>query len=260
MEIHHSFLIEHIDLNEEYNPSMFLGDLYHFTREASSGLSKKGSSFQTTSSDSSYSGDRKNINSLKTILIVEDDKFFANELGRSLKEAGYKVLDIAKNGLEAIELADLCNPDLILMDIRMPKLDGIEAAKRINKNRECVIPVVLITANTDRDNVKKLKNAGILGYLVKPVHTEDVILALETAYRIAEDFNSMKNQVVDLLEQLRDRKKIERAKEILMKEKGIDGDEAMHIMQKASRRQNIKLKDLAEAIISSIDIIKDRKS
>jgi len=253
-------LIEHIDLNEEYNSSMFLGDIYHFTHQASSNFSKTNTSSKTISNNNSSSGNRKNINSLKRILIVEDDKFFANELGRSLKEAGYEVLDIAKNGLEAIDLANLCDPDLILMDIRMPKLDGIEAAKRINRNRECVIPVVLITANTDRDNVKKLKDAGILGYLVKPVHTEDVILALETAYRIAEDFNSMKNQVVDLLEQLKDRKKIERAKEILMKEKGIDGNEAMHIMQKASRRQNIKLKDLAEAIISSIDIIKDRKS
>jgi len=192
--------------------------------------------------------------SLKKILIAEDDKFFANELKRGLIEAKYSVIDIAKNGLEAVELANMFNPDLILMDIRMPKLDGIDAAKRINRQRSTFIPVVLITAHTDRNNIKKIKNAGILGYLVKPVFIDDVILALETAYSNAQDLNSIKNQVVDLEEQLKNRKVVERAKEILMKQRGIDGNEAMRIMQKASRRQHIKLKDLAEAIVSSIDL------
>ncbi len=197
---------------------------------------------------------KENPSSLKKILIVEDDKFFASELRIELIKAGYEVIDIAQNGIEAIELANRFNPDLILMDIRMPKLDGIEAARKINKDRNTFIPVVLITAHTDRDNIKKIKNAGILGYLVKPVFIDDVIPALETAYSNAQDLNNMKNQVIDLEEQLRDRKIVERAKEILMRQRGIDGDEAMHIMQKESRRQRIKLKDLAEAIVTSREL------
>ncbi len=198
---------------------------------------------------------KESPSSLKKILIVEDDKFFANELKKGLIEAGYEVIDIAKNGIEAVELAKRFNPDLILMDIRMPKLDGIEAARKINKDRSSFIPVVLITAHTDRDNIKKIKNAGVLGYLVKPVFIDDVILALETAYSNAQDLNNMKNQVIDLEEQLRDRKIVERAKEVLMRLRGIDGNEAMRIMQKESRRQHIKLKDLAEAIVTSMKFL-----
>ncbi|GEM_PF-105310 len=207
-------------------------------------------------SEKSSSEEGKTLSSLRTILIVEDDLFFANEVRRSLTENGYKVIGIARNGLEAVEFANRFEPDLILMDIRMPKLDGIEAAKKINRDRKCVIPVVLITAHSDRNDIKKTKNAGILGYLVKPVSIDDIIPAVETAYCTAQDFNSMKNHVLNLEEQLKERKIIERAKDILVKKKGIDGDEAMRIMQKASRRQHIKLKDLAKAIVSSIDIIK----
>jgi response regulator NasT len=143
-------------------------------------------------------------------------------------------------------------PDLILMDIKMPRMDGLEAARAINKDRTSrFTPIVLVTAYADQALVRKAKDCGVLGYLVKPVHLDDLVPALELAHSAAQKINALEGFVENLSEELEARKLVERAKGVLMKRLKIDEEEAMSMLQKESRRQRIKLKELARAILSS---------
>ena len=190
------------------------------------------------------------------ILIVEDDKAVAKGYKEILEKAGYTVVGLAFNGLEAVDkTAELC-PNLILMDIKMPVLDGLEAARQINSsNAKSMIPIVLVTAYAEKELVEKAKGRGILGYLVKPVHIEDLVPAIELAQSIAQTINALEGVVENLTEELEARKLIEKAKGILMKHLSVDEETAMTMMQKESRRQRIKLKELARAIIASHSVL-----
>ncbi len=194
---------------------------------------------------------------LKKILIAEDEEFTATELSKLLSEVGYQIVGVAKDGKEAINLALKANPDLILMDIRMPKLDGIEAAKQINNQSHPYIPIVIITAVKEDNQIEQLRESGILGYLMKPVFVEELVPAIETAYSRAQEFNHLRSQVINLQKELEDRKIIERAKDILMAQRKISGEEAMRIMRKESRNQRIRIKDFARAIVSSAGLFKN---
>ncbi len=185
------------------------------------------------------------------ILLADDDKAVAEGFKTILEEAGYKVVGIASNGLEAVEKTAELNPNMILMDIKMPLLDGLEAAKAINGHPGSFIPIILVTAYAERHLVEKAKRRGILGYLVKPVHLDDLVPAIEMAKSIAQTINALEGVVENLSEELEARKLIEKAKGILMKHLGIEEEAAMRLMQKESRRQSIKLKELARAIIAS---------
>ncbi len=187
------------------------------------------------------------------ILIAEDDVAVATGFKIILEKAGYEVVGIAHDGIEALDLAEKCLPDLILMDIKMPRMDGLEAARRINQSgrRKGITPIVLVTAYADKGLVERARESGVLGYLVKPVHLDDLVPAVELAYSAAQRINALEGVVENLSEELESRKVIERAKGILMKRMGIGEEEAFEMMQKESRRQRIKLRDLAHAIISS---------
>ena len=186
------------------------------------------------------------------IVLAEDDVAVAKGFEVILSQAGYDVVGVAHDGLEAVDLAEQFRPDLIIMDIKMPRMDGIEAARNINRHRETgFTPIVLVTAYADQPLVKRAKECGVLGYLVKPVHLDDLIPAVELAYTVAQKINALEGTVENLSEELESRKYVERAKGILMKRLKIDEDEAMTMMQKEARRQRIKLRDLARAIISS---------
>lgn len=186
------------------------------------------------------------------IVLAEDDVAVAKGFEVILSQAGYDVVGVAHDGLEAVDLAEEFRPDLIIMDIKMPRMDGIEAARNINRHRETgFTPIVLVTAYADQPLVKRAKECGVLGYLVKPVHLDDLIPAVELAYTVAQKINALEGTVENLSEELESRKYVERAKGILMKRLKIDEDEAMTMMQKEARRQRIKLRDLARAIISS---------
>ncbi len=193
----------------------------------------------------------QNVSNLR-IVLAEDDVAVAKGFEVILSQAGYDVVGVAHDGLEAVDLAEEFRPDLIIMDIKMPRMDGIEAARNINRHRETgFTPIVLVTAYADQPLVKRAKECGVLGYLVKPVHLDDLIPAVELAYTVAQKINALEGTVENLSEELESRKYVERAKGILMKRLKIDEDEAMTMMQKEARRQRIKLRDLARAIISS---------
>ncbi len=190
-------------------------------------------------------------NSLR-ILLAEDDRAVADGFRMILGEAGYNVVGVAYNGVEAVEKTAELNPNMILMDIKMPLLDGLDAAKAINGQPGAqFIPIILVTAYAEKQLVEKAKGRGILGYLVKPVHVDDLVPAIEMAKSIAQTINALEGVVENLSEELEARKLIEKAKGILMKHLSVDEESAMRMMQKESRRQRIKLNELARAIIAS---------
>ncbi len=190
------------------------------------------------------------------ILVAEDDVAVANGFESILSQSGYEVIGVAKDGMEAVELANMLHPDLILMDIKMPRMDGIEAARQINRDRAGnFIPIVLVTAYAEKALVNRAKESGVLGYLIKPVHIDDIIPAVEMAYNAAQKINALEGAVENLSEELESRKLIERAKGILMKRLKISEAEAFQMMQQEARRQRIKMKNLAKAIVTSDSII-----
>ncbi len=190
------------------------------------------------------------------ILLAEDDVAVAKGFKLILEDAGYEVIGIAHDGVEAVELTSELNPGMILMDIKMPRMDGIEAARTINGGLgNNSIPIILVTAYADQQLVRKAKSCGVLGYLVKPVHVDDLVPAIEMAHSASQTITTLEGMVENLSEELEARKLIEKAKGILMKHLGVDEEDAMRMMQKESRRQRIKLKDLARAIISSHSVL-----
>ncbi len=193
-------------------------------------------------------------NSLR-ILLADDDRAVADGFRSILQEAGYNVVGVAYNGIEAVEKTAELNPNMILMDIKMPLLDGLEAAKAINGHPGVFIPIIIVTAYAEKYLVEKAKGRGILGYLVKPVHLDDLIPAIEMAQSIAQTINALEGVVENLSEELEARKLIEKAKGILMKHLSVDEESAMRMMQKESRRQGIKLKELARSIIASHSVL-----
>ncbi|NDY42642.1 response regulator [Dissulfurirhabdus thermomarina] len=190
------------------------------------------------------------------VLLAEDDIPVAKGYQDILQKAGYEVVGLAHDGLQAVEMCENLRPDLLLMDIKMPRMDGLEAARAINMDpKSAFTPIVLVTAYADQQLVTRAKRCGVLGYLVKPVQLDDLIPALEMAHTAAQKISALEGAVRNLSEELEARKVVERAKGILMKRLKIDEEEALRMMQKESRRQRIKLKDLARAIISSHSIM-----
>jgi AmiR/NasT family two-component response regulator len=188
------------------------------------------------------------------VLLAEDDMAVARGFELLLRRAGYEVVGVAQDGAEAVDMAQAANPDLILMDIRMPRMDGLDASRAISSIfSPGFMPIVLVTAHADTQLVRRAKNCGVLGYLVKPVNVEDLVPAIELAHSTAERINALEGVVTNLSEELESRKLIERAKGILMKHMELDEEQAMRMMQRESRRNRIKLKMLATSIIKSYD-------
>ncbi len=196
----------------------------------------------------------KKVTRLK-ILLAEDDMAVAKAYENILQSAGYNVVALAHDGMDAVSLTAELKPDLILMDIKMPRMDGLEAARAINSGDKSFIPIVLVTAYAAQPLVEKAKSCGVLGYLIKPVHLDDLVPAVEMAHSAALKINALEGVVHNLSEELEARKLVERAKGILMKHLGIEEEEAMKMMQKESARQRIKLKELARAIIASHSVM-----
>ncbi|HFB83946.1 response regulator [Thermosulfuriphilus ammonigenes] len=187
------------------------------------------------------------------ILLADDEETITSAFQVLLTDAGYQVVGVAHNGLEAVELARKLKPDLIIMDILMPEIDGIEAARRINKER--FTPIVLVTAFADQDLIRRAKEARVLGYLLKPVIIDDLIPAVELAYEIASRLRELTGEVENLSEELATRKLVERAKGLLMDTLGLKEAQAMRLLQKESRRRRMKIGELAKTIIEAKELL-----
>src|SRR3954449_1491660 len=185
------------------------------------------------------------------ILIAEDETIIRLDLRDLLERAGFEVCGEAKDGEEAVELARSEEPDLAVLDVKMPKLDGIEAARRILDEQP--IPIVMLTAYGQDELVSRAVEAGVFGYLVKPFREQDLVPAIATARAPNEELSAVREEAESLAEALAARKAIERAKGLLMEKEGLSETEAFARLRKASQVSGRPLKGIAEAVIATLD-------
>ncbi len=185
------------------------------------------------------------------VLIAEDETIIRLDLKGLLEGAGFEVCAEARDGEEAVALAREVEPDVALLDVKMPRLDGIEAARRILDERP--IPIVMVTAYGERELVSRAIEAGAFGYLVKPFRESDLLPAIATATARHGELRALREEADSLAEALAARKAIERAKGILMKREGLSEEEAFARLRKASQISGRPLKVVAEALIATLD-------
>jgi response regulator NasT len=183
------------------------------------------------------------------VLVAEDEALIRLDLVEMLREEGYDVAGEAADGEEAIKLATELNPDLVILDVKMPKVDGIEAAQQIAGNR--IAPVVILTAFSQRDLVERARDAGAMAYLVKPFAKRDLVPAIELAISRFGELAALEAEVAGLNERLETRKVVERAKGILMTKQGLSEPEAFKWVQRTAMDRRTTMKAVAEAVIEN---------
>jgi two-component system, response regulator PdtaR len=181
------------------------------------------------------------------VIIADDESLIRTDLREMLTNLNYLVVGEVGDGQSAVNLAREVKPDVVIMDIKMPDMDGIEAAKILT--REKIAPVLLLTAYSQRDLVDRAKEAGVVGYLVKPFREQEVVPAIEIALARFSEFSELEKQVGDLRETLETRKLVDRAKGILMDTQGLTEHEAFRKIQKMSMNTRKPMKEIAEAIV-----------
>jgi response regulator NasT len=184
------------------------------------------------------------------ILIAEDETIIRLDLRDLLERGGFEVCAEARDGFEAVELARRESPDLALLDVKMPRLDGIEAARRILDERP--IPIVMLTAYGQDELVSRAVEAGVFGYLVKPFRESDLLPAIRTARARHEELAALREEAESLAEALAARKSIERAKGILMAKEGISEADAFSRLRRASQVSGRPMRVVADALIATL--------
>lgn len=190
---------------------------------------------------------------LEQILIAEDEHLVAEELVRLVRAAGYQTVGPARDGQEAIQMAKARRPDLALVDVRMPVMDGITAAGTLYCQMS--IPVVIVSAFCDKEYLAQLVDVGVFGYLVKPITEHDLRACLPVAWGRYLRHNEQKLQIQELRTTLDNRKLIERAKGILMQQMNLDEDAAMKKLNRMARDSRRRLPDMASAILETSEIL-----
>ena len=180
------------------------------------------------------------------ILVAEDEAIIRLDLVEMLTEAGYVVVAQATNGVEAIALAQEHKPDLAILDVKMPELDGISAAEKIIE----IAPVLMLTAFSQKDLVERARDAGAMAYVVKPFSISDLVPAIEIAVSRHRQLVALQQEVGDLNERLETRKVIDRAKGILMATLKLSEPEAFSWIQRTAMDRRMSMKDVALAVIS----------
>jgi len=183
----------------------------------------------------------------RRILIADDEPLIRLDLREMLQTLGYQVVGDASDGATAVKLARETHPDLVLMDIQMPELDGLEAARILTA--ENIAPVLLLTAYSQRELVERAQQAGVVGYLVKPFRDSDIQPAIEVALARFEEFRALRTQMSTLEESLETRKIVDRAKGVLMDTQGLKEADAFRRIQKLSMDSRKSMRDVAEAIL-----------
>jgi two-component system, response regulator PdtaR len=184
------------------------------------------------------------------VLIAEDETLIRLDLRGLLESAGLEVCAEARDGVEAVELAETADPDIAVLDVKMPRLDGIEAARRILDERP--MPIVIVSAFTEQSLVRRAAEAGVYGYLAKPFREEDLLPALATARARFDQLAAVREQVDSLAEALAARKAIERAKGLLMDVQGLSEQDAFARLRRASQSSGRPMRVIAEAIIETL--------
>ncbi len=186
------------------------------------------------------------------VLVAEDETIIRLDVRALLERAGHLVVAEARDGLEAVALAAEHEPDLIVMDVRMPHMDGIEAARVITAAR--AVPIVMLTAYSESDLVVRASEAGAFGYLVKPFREVDLLPAIDTARARFDELAALRVEAASLQEALASRKAVERAKGILMQREGIAEAEAFRRIRAASQKTGRTMRVVADALIATFDV------
>jgi AmiR/NasT family two-component response regulator len=184
----------------------------------------------------------------RTVVIAEDETLIRMDLAEMLVEEGYDVVGQAGDGAKAIELAEELRPDLVILDVKMPVLDGIAAAEAIAGQR--IAPVVMLTAFSQRDLVERARDAGAMSYLVKPFTQSELVPAIEMAVSRFAEITELEAQVTDLEDRLETRKAVERAKSILQDELSLTEPEAFRWIQKTAMDLRMSMRQVAEGVVS----------
>jgi len=185
------------------------------------------------------------------ILVAEDETIIRLDLKETLERAGHEVCAEARDGEEAVALARAERPDLAVLDVKMPRLDGIEAARRILAERP--IPIVMLTAYGQDELVARAVEAGVFGYLVKPFRETDLLPAMQTARARHAELEALREEAESLAEALATRKVVERAKGLLMAQEGLSEEDAFRRLQRASQVSGRPMRVVAEALIATFD-------
>jgi response regulator NasT len=189
-------------------------------------------------------------NSKRRIVVAEDESLIRMDIVETLKAQGFDVVGEAGDGLKAIELAKELKPDLMVMDIKMPDMDGLSAAEQIAKLR---IPVVFLTAFNQQELVTRASEVGAMAFLVKPFSPEDLLPAIEVALSRFQQLTQLESEVSDLTERLETRKLVERAKGVLGVQMGLSEPDAFRWIQKAAMDRRIGMVDVARTIIDQLE-------
>ena len=183
----------------------------------------------------------------RRVVIAEDEALIRLDLAEMLAEEGYDVVGQAADGARAVELAEEHRPDLVILDVKMPVLDGIAAAERIARDR--IAPVVILTAFSQRELVERARDAGAMAYLVKPFSRTDLVPAIEIAVSRFAELGVLETEVADLAEQLAARKAVDRAKAVLQRELGLSEPDAFRWIQKTAMDLRRPMREVAEGVV-----------
>jgi response regulator NasT len=183
----------------------------------------------------------------RRVVIAEDEALIRMDLAEMLAEQGYEVVGQAGDGERAVELAEELRPDLVILDIKMPVLDGIAAAERIAAQR--IAPVVILTAFSQRELVERARDAGAMAYLVKPFSASELVPAVEMAVSRFAELHALEQEVADLEDRLATRKAVDRAKAVLQAQLGLSEPEAFRWVQKTAMDLRLSMRQVAEGVV-----------
>ena len=184
----------------------------------------------------------------RRVLVAEDESLIRLDLAEMLAEEGYQVVGEADDGATAVRLAEELRPDLVVMDVKMPVLDGISAAERIVSQR--IAPVLILTAFSQRELVERAREAGAMAYLVKPFAKTDLVPAIEMALSRHEEIAQLESEVADLTERLETRKLVDRAKGLLQTRYGLTEPDSFRWIQKAAMDKRTSMREVAQVVIA----------
>lgn len=187
----------------------------------------------------------------RRVLVAEDESLIRLDLVEMLREEGYEVVGEAGDGAAAVKLAEELKPDLVVLDVKMPVLDGISAAEQIREAR--IAPVLILTAFSQRELVERATKAGAMAYVTKPFTKEDLVPAIEMAITRHEEIVQLESEVSDLSERLETRKLVDRAKGVLQTKYGLTEPDAFRWIQKAAMDKRTTMRDVAIVVIEQTD-------
>ncbi|SFF00384.1 response regulator receiver and ANTAR domain protein [Flavimobilis marinus] len=186
----------------------------------------------------------------RTAIVVEDEALIRMDVVETLREAGFDVVGEAGDGETAVALALEHRPDVVVMDVKMPELDGISAAERIAKAHAA--PVVLLTAFSQTELVERARDAGAMAYVIKPFSPADLLPAVEIAISRYSEISALSAEVADLTERFETRKRVDRAKGLLMTKMGLSEPESFRWIQKTSMDRRLTMREVADAVIDQV--------